>query len=82
MEKRALHHQPPKSSLRSGPSLGGFQEIICSKDLSVSYNTISKKLGYRLSPQPPDDRGALVDAYGTAFSLRCVAPVDRNGITL
>jgi hypothetical protein len=36
------------------------------------YNTISKKLGYRLSPQPPFERGALVD--------RSVAPVDRNGI--
>jgi hypothetical protein len=42
-----------------------------------STNTISKKLGYRLSPQSslklrPLERGALVD--------RCVAPVDRNGI--
>jgi hypothetical protein len=37
-------------------------------------NTISKKLGYSLSPQPPLERGALVD--------RCVAPVDRNGITM
>ena len=44
-------------------------------------NTISKKLTPLLSPQPPFGRGALVDAYGTAFSLRCVAPVDRNGIT-
>jgi hypothetical protein len=35
--------------------------------------TISKKLGYSLSPQPPLERGALVD--------RCVAPVDRNGIS-
>jgi hypothetical protein len=38
------------------------------------YNTISKKLGYSLSPQPPFETGALVD--------RCVAPVDRNGIIL
>jgi hypothetical protein len=43
---------------------------------ALSY-TISKNLGYRLSPHPSSlklrfDRGALVD--------RCVAPVDRNGI--
>jgi type I restriction enzyme R subunit len=41
-------------------------------------HTISKKLGYSLSPQPSSlklrfERGALVD--------RCVAPVDRNGIS-
>ena len=40
---------------------------------NIFHNTISKKLGYSLSPQPPFERGALVD--------RCVAPVDRNGIS-
>jgi predicted ATPase len=50
----------------------------------LDFNTISKKLGYSLSPQPPLEnslspqppleRGALVD--------RCVAPVDRNGIRI
>jgi hypothetical protein len=45
--------------------------------ISSVNHTISKKLGYRLSPQPSSlklrfERGALVD--------RSVAPVDRNGI--
>ncbi|PNW39148.1 UNVERIFIED_CONTAM: hypothetical protein BEN50_15500 [Euhalothece sp. KZN 001] len=40
---------------------------------NIFHNTISKKLGYSLSPQPPFERGALVD--------RCVVPVDRNGIS-
>jgi hypothetical protein len=39
--------------------------------------TISKKLGYSLSPQPPFETGALVRR---ALVDRCVAPVDRNGI--
>jgi tetratricopeptide (TPR) repeat protein len=42
-------------------------------------NTISKKLSYSLSPQPPLETGALVRR---ALVDRCVAPVDRNGITI
>jgi hypothetical protein len=44
---------------------------------SLVTDTISKKLGYRLSPQPPFETGALVRR---ALVDRCVAPVDRNGI--
>jgi hypothetical protein len=49
-----------------------------SYDLNKRSNTISKKLGYRLSPQPPFETGALVRR---ALVDRCVVPVDRNGIT-
>jgi hypothetical protein len=51
--------------------------IICCllfANIAVASYTISKKLSYSLSPQPPFERGALVDL--------CVAPVDRNGIRL
>jgi hypothetical protein len=44
----------------------------------LPFYTISKKLGYSLSPQPPLETGALVRR---ALVDRCVAPVDRNGIT-
>ena len=49
----------------------GWVEVTKPNSQNVGY-TISKKLGYSLSPQPPFERGALVD--------RCVALVDRNGI--
>jgi hypothetical protein len=51
-------------------------------DWSLITDTISKKLGYSLSPQPSSlklrfERGALVRG---ALVDRCVAPVDRNGM--
>jgi hypothetical protein len=56
---------------RKGRAAVGWVSL--TRNPTLSCNTISKKLGYSLSPQPPLERGALVD--------QCVAPVDRNGIT-
>jgi hypothetical protein len=61
---------------RKGRAAVGWVSL--TRNPTLSCNTISKKLGYSLSPQPSSlklrlERGALVD--------QCVAPVDRNGIT-
>ena len=81
---KSLQHSPDNPSVYVSRGLAYHQlnqTQIAIEDLEIAANTISKKLTPLLSPQPPFGRGALVDAYGTAFSLRCVAPVDRNGIT-
>jgi hypothetical protein len=57
------------------PFTDSGQVSVIAKTIS---NTISKKLSYSLSPQPPFETGALVRR---ALVDRCVAPVDRNGIT-